>query len=68
MALYEYRCDPCGNEFEVSRPMSQASEPAQCPKCGSPARKLVSGFASTEGYSVKGTTKAPFRGESRQAS
>ena len=68
MALYEYRCDSCGHEFELSRPMSQAAEPAQCPQCGSQARKLVSGFASTAGYGVKGTAKAPFRGEPPRAS
>lgn len=61
MAQYEYQCDACNHEFELSRPMSQASEPAKCPKCGQLARKLVSGFSSTEGYSVKGPTKAPLR-------
>jgi putative FmdB family regulatory protein len=35
MPLYPYRCEHCGLEFEVSRPMSKASEPANCPMDGS---------------------------------
>ena len=62
LAVYEYRCKVCGQEFEVTRPMSESSAPAKCPKCGADAQRLVSGFSSTEGYGVKGTRKAPFRG------
>jgi len=31
MPLYGYRCDTCGLEFEVSRPLARAAEPAFCP-------------------------------------
>jgi putative FmdB family regulatory protein len=31
MPLYDYRCPQCGLEFEVSRPISRAGEPALCP-------------------------------------
>jgi putative FmdB family regulatory protein len=31
MPLYDYRCPKCGLEFEVSRPISRATEPALCP-------------------------------------
>jgi putative FmdB family regulatory protein len=34
MPLYPYRCDQCGLEWEVSRPMSKASDPANCPMDG----------------------------------
>jgi putative FmdB family regulatory protein len=34
MALYDFRCTVCGLEFEVSRPMAQAAEPAHCPVDG----------------------------------
>ena len=31
MPLYDYRCPKCGLEFEVSRPISRATDPAMCP-------------------------------------
>ncbi len=31
MPLYDYRCPKCGLEFEVSRPISRATEAAMCP-------------------------------------
>jgi putative FmdB family regulatory protein len=61
MAIYEFQCEKCGSVFDVTRPMSQAGDPAVCPSCGGGARKLVSAFASTEGYGVKGMAKGPFR-------
>jgi putative FmdB family regulatory protein len=61
MAIYEFQCEKCGGVFELNRPMSQAGDPAACPACAGAARKLVSGFASTEGYGIKGTTGAPLR-------
>ncbi len=62
MPIYEYWCPQCRREFELTRPMSEADKPATCPQCGGQAQKLVSGFASTAGYGIKGTTKPPFRG------
>lgn len=44
MPLYEYSCDDCGERFELIRRASD-EEPVICPECGSPARKLLSGFA-----------------------
>lgn len=62
MPIYEYRCSACGNEFEMTRPISQSSEPAPCTNCGKPSQKLVSQFASKVDYAIKGPTKEPFRG------
>jgi putative FmdB family regulatory protein len=31
MPLYDFRCNQCGLEFEVSRPLARAMEPAYCP-------------------------------------
>jgi putative FmdB family regulatory protein len=62
MPIYEYRCSACGNDFEMTRPISQSSEPAPCTKCGKPSQKLVSQFASKVDYAIKGPTKEPFRG------
>ena len=40
MPLYDFKCPNCGLEFEVSRPMSKASEPALCPKDSTPSERL----------------------------
>jgi putative FmdB family regulatory protein len=45
MPLYEYRCDECGEEFEVIKRITERTDDVECPGCGKPARKLLSGFA-----------------------
>lgn len=60
MAVYEYVCPKCRKEFELMRPISEADKPARCPKCGSKALKLISGFASKTGDSIQSPGK-PFR-------
>lgn len=62
MPRYEYQCPKCQNEFELWRPMSAATAPAQCPQCGGQAQKLVSVFASTSGYGIKVPERPAFRG------
>jgi len=37
---YDFRCSHCGRQFELSRPFSQAADPAQCPDDGSPAERV----------------------------
>jgi putative FmdB family regulatory protein len=39
MPLYGYACDICG-DFELLRPMAAAGAAAECPSCGSQARRL----------------------------
>ena len=60
MAVYEYLCPKCRNQFELMRPMSEAEKPAKCPKCGSKAQKLMSGLGSKTGDSMRAADK-PFR-------
>jgi putative FmdB family regulatory protein len=62
MAVYEYLCPKCRNQFELMRPMSEAEKPARCPKCGSEAQKLISGFSSKTGDSMQPAGK-PFDNE-----
>jgi len=38
--LYDFRCPKCGLQFEVSRPMSRAGEPAHCPKDGALSERV----------------------------
>jgi putative FmdB family regulatory protein len=60
MALYEYRCSDCKEDFELMRSMSAADDPAECPECGGiDSRRLVSNFASvTPGASTLSTNSA----------
>ena len=57
MALYEYKCSKCEEQFDVMRPMTAADEPAQCPECGgTESRRLISNFTSiTPGASALST-------------
>ena len=60
MPIYEYFCTKCGTEFELMRPFSEADKPGLCPKCGSQAQKLVSGFGSKTGSYIQAPAE-PFR-------
>ena len=47
MALYEYKCSNCAEQFDLMRSMSAADEPAECPECGvAESRRLISNFSS----------------------
>jgi putative FmdB family regulatory protein len=46
MPIYEYQCATCAVRFDRMRPMSQADEPAQCPRCGTLVARRASTFAS----------------------
>lgn len=45
MPRYEFRCRSCGDTFEVDRPMSAASDPADCPRGHGDTVKLLSTVA-----------------------
>ncbi|MBI4199761.1 MAG: zinc ribbon domain-containing protein [Chloroflexi bacterium] len=45
MPLYEYVCPQCDTRFEKLRPMTDGVE-AQCPRCSTPARRVISLFAA----------------------
>ncbi|HEV7933568.1 MAG TPA: zinc ribbon domain-containing protein [Actinomadura sp.] len=47
MPRYEYRCRACGDDFELSRPMSESSAPAACPAGHDDTVKLLSTVAVT---------------------
>jgi len=55
MATYAYRCQQCGEEFEVKRPMSERAvldaSPPGCPACGSTqVQKVVSMFTAIKDW------------------
>ena len=33
--IYGYKCNKCGEEFELHRAMDERNDPAECPKCKS---------------------------------
>ncbi|MEU4559988.1 zinc ribbon domain-containing protein [Actinoplanes sp. NPDC023936] len=47
MPRYEFRCRACAATFEISRPMSEAAEPAPCPQGHGDTVKLLSTVAVT---------------------
>jgi putative FmdB family regulatory protein len=55
MALYDYRCTACGLEFEVSRPISQATAPAFCPVDGNESTRVFTAPMTL----FKGDVRAP---------
>lgn len=40
MPLYDYHCDRCDLEFEVSRSLKDSDVPAMCPMCDVKARRV----------------------------
>ena len=42
MPRYDFRCRTCGETFEVSRPMAEASAPTACPAGHAVTVKLMS--------------------------
>jgi putative FmdB family regulatory protein len=64
MARYDFRCTKCGQAFEVSRPMSQASNPAFCPVDGAESERILSmpmTFSKTD-FRGPSTAAGPPRG------
>jgi putative FmdB family regulatory protein len=39
MPLYEFKCDECG-VFDQWRSMAESSNPAHCPSCQEPAKRI----------------------------
>jgi putative FmdB family regulatory protein len=44
MPAYDYLCDSCGDRFERRQKMSEPAI-ADCPACGGPVHRLISGGA-----------------------
>jgi putative FmdB family regulatory protein len=45
MPTYAYKCRACTEEFELSRPMSESADPAQCPVGHTDTVKLLTTVA-----------------------
>ncbi|MFD9500583.1 zinc ribbon domain-containing protein [Streptomyces sp. NPDC060035] len=65
MPRYEFRCRPCGETFEVSRPMAESSAPASCPAGHEDTVKLLSTVAvGGSSAAAAGSAPAPSGGGS----
>ncbi|MEU9062918.1 zinc ribbon domain-containing protein [Streptomyces sp. NPDC048430] len=62
MPRYEYRCRPCGETFELSRPMAESSHPASCPAGHEDTVKLLSTVAVGGGSASSAPAAAPSGG------
>jgi len=62
MPRYDYRCRACGDTFEISRPMVEASAPASCPQGHGDTVKLLSTVAITGRGGGGGMPSAPAAG------
>lgn len=59
MPIFEYKCDDCGNKFEVLHKSSVNLEEVKCPKCESiNYKKLLSSFSASTNSS-SGFDSAP---------
>ncbi len=63
MPTYEFTCDECGHDFEITSSIAQRDEKAVCPKCGSRSVKTVFGsFAVGGAAKSSGTASILQRG------
>lgn len=46
MPRYGYRCDTCGRDFDLVRPMRQSGEPGTCPEGHANARRTFGGVVT----------------------
>jgi putative FmdB family regulatory protein len=58
MPRYEYRCRACGDTFEETRPMSEASAPIDCPSGHADTVKLFS-MVAVGGLATKQAAARP---------
>ncbi|MEV0765551.1 zinc ribbon domain-containing protein [Nocardia sp. NPDC050435] len=60
MPSYNFRCRTCGDTFEVTRPMAEASNPAGCPSGHDDTVKLLTTFGTvSRGGAVPAAAPAP---------
>jgi len=60
MPLYEYKCQDCGQLFEILQRASEDNSSLQCPSCGSSKlRREFSVFNTNNGNSNTGNDSCP---------
>ena len=56
MPIYEYKCEKCGEQFELRRSITGSDDDIECPRCGS---KLLNKVYSCFGISSPGAGCSP---------
>lgn len=47
MPIYQYKCEQCGNRFELLRGVDQDDSELTCPKCSAKSpRRVISSFST----------------------
>lgn len=52
LPIYPFRCDACGAEFEVTRPVAAEYDPLSCPACGNDAQRMTQAIERAGGQSA----------------
>ena len=61
MPMYEYRCESCGNRFEVLQRMGEGSDGLACPECGAgePVKQFSTFASNGDGQATAAACAAP---------
>ena len=59
MPTYEYKCQRCGEKFELKLGLFHKKSSVKCPKCGDSEPERVYSTFSTSGDSAKADSCAP---------
>ena len=61
MPVYEYKCNSCGEKFDVTRSFKDEETEVECPKCGkTDTRRVYSWFGTTSASSCGPTPRRHF--------
>jgi putative FmdB family regulatory protein len=58
MPVYDFRCPQCGQIFELTRPRSEAGDPAHCPNDGTLGERIWTSIAIPRGAPEPGKSDA----------
>jgi putative FmdB family regulatory protein len=62
MPVYEYLCPSCNSKFEMLRPVSCAEQNADCPKCSTEAKRVLSTFIAFNKFANTEEGHSPIAG------
>jgi putative FmdB family regulatory protein len=66
MPIYEYWCRDCSSGFDKLQPIGASSAEAECPRCGAPAKKMLSLVAAVSRHdsSAPSEARSPYQSSS----
>lgn len=59
MLTYDYKCEECGEAFEIFHQISELNKEVRCPNCGSEKTERLSSVPHIEGETVTGAKFGP---------